>query len=388
MTAAVDPTALRAHTILRALLDGAPFPENLTAADLGAWQEPVQALMNACAQGGREGVQRAFVALARQEPALVNLLAMNDNGALRTLWTVAELYAADFPPPRFVLSDLLPAGLTILAGRPKLGKSWLALQVAAAVGAGQSVLNQRADSGSVLYLALEDTPGRLKDRALKQGIPASAAITFATEWEPLTQQGLVDLLIAAGDGHRLIVIDTLSRSLGRADPMDAVDMTLLLGSLQRLAARYDLALLLIDHHRKPAPGVGDAIDDIFGSTAKAGIVDAAWGLYKQRGEQSAVLKVTGRDLSERELALTWQADRCLWQVQGEAHEVERTARQQEVLEALHLLGKATLRDLVESTGQERGNCFRRLQALVKAGAVVRSQDKGQVTYTLMQETLL
>lgn len=387
MTAA-DPTTRRAHTILRALLDGTPIPHALLAADLGGWQEAVQALLAAGAEGGQEGVQRAFVALARQEPALVRLLATGDGDGERTVWTLAELYAADFPPPRFVVPDLLPAGLTILAGRPKLGKSWLALQVAAAVGAGGSVLDQRADAGSVLYLALEDTPGRLKERALKQGIPATAAITFHTEWEALTQQGLVDLLIAASAGHRLIVIDTLSRSIGRADPMDAVDMTLLLGSLQRLAARHDLALLLVDHHRKPAPGVGDAIDDIFGSTAKAGIVDAAWGLYKQRGEQSAVLKVTGRDLSERELALTWAPERCTWQVQGEAQEVERTTRQQEVLDALTLLGKASLRDLVESTGQERGNTFRRLQALVKMGVVVRSEDKGQVTYAVAQAPLL
>jgi hypothetical protein len=385
--AASDATARRVHTIVRCLLDGTPLPDGIAIGDLGMWSELTQALLAAHAQGGRDAVQRVFVALARQEPALVSLLATGDGDGVRTVWTVAELYAADFPPPRFVVPDLLPAGLTILAGRPKLGKSWLALQVAAAVGASANVLDQRADAGSVLYLALEDTPGRLKERALKQGIPAAAAITFHTEWAPLSQEGLVDLLLAASAGHRLIVIDTLSRSIGRADPMDAVDMTLLLGSLHRLAARHDLALLLVDHHRKPAPGVGDAIDDIFGSTAKAGIVDAAWGLYKQRGEQSAVLKVTGRDLSERELALTWTPERCMWQVQGEAQEVERTARQQEVLDALTLLGRATLREVAECTGQERGNCLRRLQALVKSGVIVRGEDKGQVTYAVVQDAL-
>ncbi|MBK8799369.1 MAG: AAA family ATPase [Anaerolineales bacterium] len=378
-----DPVARRAHTVIRSLLDGTPLPAAAPCADLGPWAETVQALLVAWDQEGQAGVQRAFVALARQEPALVALLANDEHSSLRTVWTVAELYAANFPPPRFVVPDLLPAGLTILAGRPKLGKSWLALQVAAAVGSGQAVLDQMADAGGVLYLALEDTPGRLKERALKQGIPAAAAITFYTAWAPLTQQGLVDLLLAAGQGYRLIIIDTLSRSMGRADPMDAVDMTLLLSSLQRLAARHDLALLLIDHHRKPAAGVGDAIDDILGSTAKAGVVDAAWGLYKQRGEQAAVLKVTGRDLCERELAVRWDEMRCIWQVQGEAQTVERTQRQQEVLDALTMLGTATLRDIAESTGQEKGNCFRRLQALVKDGTVVRKDGHGQVMYSVV-----
>ena len=387
LIAADEVTTRRAYTIVRCLLDGAPLPDGIEFGDLGAWSEPTQALLAAHVQGGRDAAQRAFVALARQEPALVGLLATGGDDRDRTVWTLAELYAADFPPPRFVVPDLLPAGLTILAGRPKLGKSWLALQVAAAVGASGSVLDQRADAGSVLYLALEDTPGRLKDRALKQGIPATAAITFHTEWEALTQQGLVDLLIAASAGHRLIVIDTLSRSIGRADPMDAVDMTMVLGSLHRLAARHNLALLLVDHHRKPTPGVGDAIDDIFGSTAKAGIVDAAWGLYKQRGEGRAILKVTGRDLSERELVLTWEGERCMWKVHGEAQEVERTTRQQEVFDALTLLGRATLREIAECTGQERGNCLRRLQALTKSGVIARSSDNGQVTYAVAQDSL-
>jgi DNA-binding IclR family transcriptional regulator len=67
-------------------------------------------------------------------------------------------------------------------------------------------------------------------------------------------------------------------------------------------------------------------------------------------------------------------------MQGEAQEVERTARQQELLDALALLGRGTVRDIADASGQERGNAFRRLQALVKAGAVVRSEEQGQVTY--------
>ena len=265
---------------------------------------------------------------------------------------------------------------------------WLALQIALAVASGGEVLGTPVEAGPVLYLALEDTPRRLKERLAKQGAPAAAPVTFHTQWAPLSHEGLADLMLACAQGYRLVVVDTLSRGMGRADPLDAVDMVLLLGGLQRLAARYDLALLLIDHHRKPNAGAGDAIDDILGSTAKAGVVDAALGLYKVRGEQEAVLKVTGRDIVERELALRWQAERCVWEVQGEAQEVERTARQQEILDALTLLGKGTVRDIADASGQERGNAFRRLQALVKSGVVVRSEDKGQVSYAITQQQLL
>lgn len=57
--------------------------------------------------------------------------------------------------------------------------------------------------------------------------------------------------------------------------------------------------------------------------------------------------------------------------------MERTARQQEILDALTLLGKGTVRDIAGASGQERGNAFRRLQALVKSGVVMRSEEKGQ-----------
>jgi hypothetical protein len=376
-----------ARQLVRALLDGTPLPAAAQPDACGRYAAVVQALLQAHAQGGQPAVQRAFVALARQDPALV-ALAAGDDASVKTVWSVSELYAADFPPPRSAVPDLLPAGLTILAGRPKLGKSWLALQIAIAVATGGDVLGQRAAPGPVLYLALEDTPRRLKDRLAKQGAPAAASVTFHTQWAALSQEGLADLMVACAQGYRLVVVDTLSRGMGRADPLDAVDMVLLLGGLQRLAARYDLALLLIDHHRKPNASVGDAVDDILGSTAKAGVVDAALGLYKVRGEQEAVLKVTGRDIVERELALRWQAERCVWEVQGEAQEVERTARQQEILDALALLGRGTVRDIAEASGQERGNAFRRLQALVKAGAVMRSEEQGQVTYVIAQADLL
>jgi len=41
-----------------------------------------------------------------------------------------------FPPIRWIVPDVLPEGATILAGRPKLGKSWMALDMALAVARG------------------------------------------------------------------------------------------------------------------------------------------------------------------------------------------------------------------------------------------------------------
>ena len=89
----------------------------------------------------------------------------------KTDWTVDELYEADFPEPKWIVPDLLPTGLASLAGRPKLGKSWLALQLAAAVACGEHFLDWAVQDGRVLFIALEDPPRRLRDRLGRLRVP-------------------------------------------------------------------------------------------------------------------------------------------------------------------------------------------------------------------------
>ncbi len=81
-----------------------------------------------------------------------------------------SLLDADFPDPVWAVPDLITVGLTILAGRPKVGKSWLALQTAIAVGTGGKVLDRHVKQGSVLYLALEDNARRLQKPSDETGV--------------------------------------------------------------------------------------------------------------------------------------------------------------------------------------------------------------------------
>ena len=73
------------------------------------------------------------------------------------LVTGTELEAMDFPAPVWIIPEILGEGYVILAGRPKLGKSWLGLCLAVAVATGECALGKgelRATQGAVLYLAL------------------------------------------------------------------------------------------------------------------------------------------------------------------------------------------------------------------------------------------
>ncbi len=302
-------------------------------------------------------------------------------------WTVGELLATQFPEPRWIIPGLIPEGLTIFAGRPKLGKSWFALQVACAVATGGMVFGQKVEQGRVLFLALEDSPRRLQARIRQQMWPSIPpdALVFYTDWPDLAQSGgLAELCNAIHqENYTLVVVDTLSRA-ARFDQHDVSESTAVLGNLQRVASDYHRAILLIDHYRKSVGLVSDLVDDVLGSTGKAAAPDTVIGLVRERGKRGATLRVTGRDVEERDLAIEWDPTTCSWHLLGDAQEVARSQGKQEVLEALEQLGgEATVKEISEHLGKNKGQVSKILASLACEGRVIKGERQGkEVPYRL------
>lgn len=315
-----------------------------------------------------------------------DLAASNGDGR-KTLWTANELLTVTLPEPRWAVPDLIPEGLVSLAGRPKLGKSWLALQLACAVGTGGKALGRNIQAGRVLYLALEDSARRLQKRMQAQHWPAGANVTFALEWPDLTGAGLEALRSSVAEsGYSLVVIDTLSRAAA-FDQMDPTASTRVMAGLQRIAIECSATLLLVDHHRKRNGFDSDVIDDVLGATAKTAVLDAALGLYRERGKREATLAVTGRDLEDTKLSLEWDPTTCTWQCLGDAGTVITKTRQSTILAALYRVHPDTLsgNELSEITGFDRGDVSRLLADLENAGLVRRCQREGKtIPYALTQ----
>lgn len=127
-----------------------------------------------------------------------------------------HLAAADLPGPVYTVPGFITPGLTILAGRPKLGKSWLAFGLADAVARGGYAMGKvKVDPGPVLYLALEDTLLRLQKRLLMllNGGDASPDLEVGTECPPLDQGGLeaIEEWIKSRPGARMVIIDTWAK---------------------------------------------------------------------------------------------------------------------------------------------------------------------------------
>lgn len=307
--------------------------------------------------------------------------------------TADELLAAVFTEPPWAVANLLPAGMNILAGRPKIGKSWFALQVAIAVASGGVVLGEQVERRKVLYIALEDSERRLQNRLKLQNCPANISATFITHWPALIENGLEHLKAATEvHGFSLIVVDTLARwaSIRKADDENLV--TKRLGELQRWAIDNGIAVLLVDHHRKPgASSVSDVIDDVMGATAKTGTADAALGLYRQRGQQGAELKITGRDVLERDLAVQFDPRLMCWQLLGDAAGVKANTLQAELLEALEdsFSGEASCTDLARFLARDKSNVRKELLELVARGRLFRTDAKKgrEVAYRLPDKPL-
>ncbi len=263
------------------------------------------------------------------------------------IWTAKSLLAAELPEPVWVIEGLLPEGLAFLAGRPKRGKSWLALQLAIDVTNRGSSLGKLTRQGRAIYIALEDSPLRLQRRLTLMGAQPSEELLFFTEFPRLDDGGIAELNNLV-DVHRplLVIIDTLSRCVSRHRDQDKnADMTDLLDPVQKIALGYNCSIMFVDHHRKPGLEVADAIDDIMGSTAKGGVADVIWGLYRKSGESTGTLKLTGRDIEETELAVVWDGLRFHWRVEGTATQKVLSARIDSICDLLRQSGEADIRTI-------------------------------------------
>lgn len=371
-----DPISLARHAI-GAMLDG-QSPNGVTPAQLDKFGEVYSEMCRAHNSGGTEAARKVFVMYAERDAGITALRAA-DPSQQKQGWSVADLYSTEFPAPRYTVPGLLTPGLGTLAARPKTGKSWMGLQIAVAVGIGGTVLNQRVEQGKVLYLALEDSPRRLKERLALQHAPAHADVRFEFGWRPLPKEGTADLIIEIDKhGYTLVIIDTLARALGFVDPNKSAENNVHLGVLQRTAVDRNMTILLIDHQRKNNVGSGDAIDDILGATSKAGVLDVAMGLYRKRGEKTATLKVTGRDIDERELAVDFDRDTGSWKLVGTGSGVRADTIQADILSAIDEHGgEATAAQLADWLGKRPNNITRELLELVAKGELVRGDRVGQ-----------
>jgi hypothetical protein len=226
--------------------------------------------------------------------------------------TAKDLGEKTFAPRRWEVEGLITEGVTLFAGKPKSGKSWFMLNVAVAKATGGVALGKiQVELGGVLYLALEDSERRIKERLEKilgagEPFPDDLHIITATGFPPLHSGGLIalDAWLKDHPGVKLVIIDTLGRvKPARGRNQDSYDHdTLVIAALQKLYIDHQAAIVVIHHTKKAA--VDDFVDEVSGTFGLTGAADAIAVLSRvARGRMDGVLKLTGRDVEEQELPL-------------------------------------------------------------------------------------
>lgn len=255
------------------------------------------------------------------------------------LWA-KELDKITFQPVQWLIEGILPHGLAIIAGKSKIGKSWLVLHVALCVAGGTPIFGQiETKQCGVLYLALEDNPRRLQDRIRKlQGqdeIPE--ALGMFTQWVNVDDGcfGRVETYLDMNPDCKLVIIDTFAKVRGRADSSSSVyiqdykDMT----EFKSLADRRGIAVLLVHHTRKQ--DAEDVLDLVSGSTGIVGAADTIMVLTRPRGSPEGKFIVTGRDIKDDvEQAARFDRETGKWELLGPADEVAKDTVQSKVRQFL------------------------------------------------------
>ncbi len=310
--------------------------------------------------------------------------------------TASALQTVIFPPAVEVFSGLLVAGLTLLAGAPKLGKSWLALLLALAKATGGEALGVRTTAAAALFVGLEDSLRRLQRRLTLllptgEAWPESLHLASSVAWSWRGTEA-VDELRRWHDAHRsceLIVLDTLARlrptvSNKRGSGYD-LDVEFV-APFQAFAIERGIALLGVVHTRKQDRKYRelDGLESVSGTLGLPGTADAVLVLQRGRLARQGELLVTGRDLPERKLALSFDPSCGLWSFLGDAAEVTASQSRQAVLEAMREAGEAiSVQRIADATGSKHENVKKLVQRLVTEGRVLRF---GRGSYALASDT--
>ena len=261
--------------------------------------------------------------------------------------TMRDVCESDYPDTEFLVSGILPVGFGVSAGNPKIGKSFQIQQLAVAVATGTPFLGLQTKQTNVLYLDLESSGKRTKDRAIRQGMtdfPENVIMVYAkdlvtNEGEPVTLkkdnliyylEDMISMLTAEDKRPGLIIIDTLIKvKAGQRGGLDSYENdSAIWGKLQTFATNHNVCIIGVVHLHKELKGVNDTdwIERVTGSMGLVGVCDFIWGTFKSGrnpSDREARFRVTGRDIETNDYIIRSDPNTLKWEmVSNNAQEYE------------------------------------------------------------------
>jgi AAA domain/IclR helix-turn-helix domain len=294
-----------------------------------------------------------------------------------SIHSAADLCQKEFDPVSYIVPGYIAEGCTLLAGRPKLGKSWLVLEIGLAVASGGCCLGGIVcGQGDVLFLALEDNERRLKDRIARvfgrvDNWPER--FHYATAWSRANEGGLtaVERWVQSMPKPRLVIVDVLAMfrpTVGGSNNAYETDYRAIKG-LQEIASKHRLAIIVV-HHTRKGGGDADPFEKVSGTLGLSGAADTT--LVLDRDGSGATLYARGRDIEEVNSAVEFNKGDCRWFVIGATSEVRRTDQRSAILDLLkEAVAPMSPAELADIAGSSRGAVRKLLHMMMKVGEVTK-----------------
>ena len=299
--------------------------------------------------------------------------------------SATKIAETNYPKIKWAIKNLLPEGLTILGGNPKLGKSWMVLNLGLLIASNKEInpsFKFDITPGVVLYIALEDNERRLHRRLKKccrnKGIPPD--LYFATEWPIIGMGGLraIENFIIQIPETRLIIIDPIAKiwpiaTKGSKDPNRTIyhNDYEIIGNIKEISDKYNVSILCNHHLTKNQKGE-DPLGLLSGSMGISGGIDTVMILKRTRSTSSGTLFITGRDIYEKTEEVEYNEKTGWWNFLGD----KKPLLGAEILNLLNLLQqhKESIRlvDICKMTNKTAPNISRMLKFLVENGNVKKT----------------
>lgn len=254
---------------------------------------------------------------------------------------LTEVMALKLPPPNYVVEGIISEGVNLIAGPPKISKSWLVHAVGLAVSkGGTAVGNVQCEQRDVLYLALEDNWVRIQSRSEKllAGSAATDAYDIELAWPRFGDGGEEKLAeyLEQNPACRFIIVDTLAKIRPKKGTGQVyADDYSSLEPLKRLCDDTPGLASLVVTHTNQRGDCEDILESIGGSSGLTGSVDTTIILSRPRGKCEGRIFVTGRDIKEEcERVITWVPEMGIWVLGGIADGPQLTVVEAEYIKQL------------------------------------------------------
>ena len=312
-------------------------------------------------------------------------------------FNAAALVEQEIDPLEYVIDEIMPTGLGLISGAPKVGKSWLVLQNSIQIVTegeilGRSVLSPRP----VLYYALEDGLRRLQTRTM-QLMGAEELDLSLLEFRleaPTIGNGLEEeicLFLDDNEEDGVVILDVLAmvrpQAKGRGSAYDE-DYSVMKPLRKILSTRPGATIIAVTHDRKA--GSDDFLTTVTGTRGVTGAVDWAWVIKRQRLVPKGLINVIGRDIHEQAIDAIFTG---AWM--PTAPSLGGTSQpQEEILEALLTEGDMTTKELIHFLYPEtktdkheyknkQSATSEKLNKLLARTAVAKSMSGSQATWHVM-----